>query len=154
MSKKEFWIRFSSYVALGAVAPFAFLTWRFNLFSKVSKLSIGGWGLLAIVVIAVFFISMIKAIKKGLPFSFGVQVLTVICKISIPIMVAFLCFNFFQDIMAEMAQFLGVLFVCETAAGIINPIPQWAHENKINEEESRMKGLLQSLGIVKEENKQ
>ena len=147
MSKKEFWTRFSIYVALGAVIPFAFLTWRFNLFSKVNKLSIGGWGIIAIIVLAVFFISMIKAIRRGLPFSFGAQVLTVICKVSIPIMVVLVCANFFRDIMEQVAQFLGVLFVCETAAGIVNPIPQWSNENQIKEEEGRIKKLLNSLGI-------
>ena len=96
---------------------------------------------------------MIKAIKRGLPFSYGVQILTTICKVSIPLLVAFICFHFFQEIMAEMAQFLGLLFVCETAAGFVNPLPQWAHENEIEQEENRVKKLLTSLGVIKEEDK-
>lgn len=151
MSKKEFWSRFSSYVVFGAILPFTFLAWRFNLFSKVNKLSIGGWGVLGIIVVAAFFISMIKAIKKGLPYSYGVQVLGVIAKISIPILLAFSFAYLFQDIMTELTQFLGVLFICETIAGFVNPLPQWAHENKIKEEENNLKTMLKSLGIIKGE---
>jgi hypothetical protein len=31
----------------------------------------------------------------------------------------------------------------------VNPIPQWAHENKIEEQESSAKRILSSLGLLK-----
>ena len=42
-SKKTFWIRLAFYVVFGGLAPGAFLIWRFDLFSEISSLSIGGW---------------------------------------------------------------------------------------------------------------
>lgn len=153
MSKKEFWTRFGLYIAFGIVIPFAFLTWRYQLFSKVSKISIGGWGLVAILMVAIFFISLIKAVKKGLPFSYGVQVLTVLCKISIPILAVLCCLYALRDLIDQTIQFVAVLFTCETIAGLVNPLPQWAHENKVNEENNRFKDLLTSLGVIKEEEK-
>ena len=145
MTKKEFWIRLSSYILMGGVAPFAFLVWRFKLFSQVNKLMIGGWGIIGIIVIAVFFTRLIKAVRKGLPYSYGTQILTMLCKVSIPLLTVFVCAYFLRDIMGEFSQFLGVLFVCETIAGFINPIPQWAHDNQIEEQENVLKQIFSSF---------
>ena len=64
MSKTQFWIRFAIYFLLGLVVPVVFLIWRFKLFGKVSTISIGGWGFIAILLFVIFFIKMLKAIKK------------------------------------------------------------------------------------------
>lgn len=149
MSKKTFWIRLISYVIIGGGIPLFFLVWRFNLFSKVSKLSIGGWGMIAILFIGIFFIKMMKAIRKGLPFSFGTQILEGMFKITIPLLIATVIIYVMQNSVTELFQFFFVLLFCESIAMIINPIPQWAHENKIEEQESSAKRILSSLGIIK-----
>ena len=153
MSKKQFWIRLSFYILIGGILPFLFLVWRFNLFSKVSKLSIGGWGLVAIIFIGVFFIKLIKAVRKGLPFSMLSQVLEGICKILLPLFIAAFIVYYMQDIMDQIFQFLWVLIVCESAAIVINPIPRWSHENKILDIEGSTKTLLTSIGLLKSEEK-
>ena len=148
MSKKAFWLRFSLFFLFAFVIPFTFLTWRFKLFSKVTKLSIGGWGLIAIIFGAVFFIGLIKAVRKGLPFSMLSQVLEGICKVIIPILTALLIVNAMQDSIKEMYYFLCVLLFSETIAIVVNPLPQWAHENKIEFENKRTSRLLETLGIL------
>ena len=153
MSKKQFWMRFSIYVLFGGILPFLFLVWRFNLFSKVSKLSIGGWGLVAIIFIGVFFIKLIKSVKKGLPFSMLSQVLEGTCKVLLPLFIAAFVVYYMQDIMEQVFQFLCILIICETVAVVANPIPRWSHENKILEIEGSTKTLLTSLGLVKSEEK-
>lgn len=147
MNKKEFWYRFSIYILFGLLIPAGFLIWRFKLFEKVSKVSIGGWGIVAVIFVAVFFISMLKAIRKGMPFSITTQIIEGLCKLIIPLIIACTCIYFMQDLMKEMYQFLLVLIVCETIAIVVNPIPQWAHENKIEEQENRLKGIINTLGI-------
>lgn len=149
MNKKLFWIRLAGYTLIGGVLPFTFLVWRFQLFSKVSKLSIGGWGVVAVLFIGIFFIKMMKAIRKGLPFSFGTQILEGMFKVTIPLLIATLIVLAMQNCMKEMFQFCCVLLFCESIAMIINPIPQWAHENKIEEQESSAKKILSSLGLIK-----
>lgn len=151
MSKKAFWIRLISYIIVGGGIPLVFLIWRFNLFKKVSQLSIGGWGMVAIIFIGVFFIKMMKAIRKGLPFSFGTQILEGMFKVTIPLLIATVIVYVMQNCVEQMFQFFFVLLFCETIAMIINPIPQWAHENKIEEQESSAKRILSSLGIIKDE---
>ena len=149
MSKKLFWIRLISYIVIGGGIPLFFLIWRFNLFSKVSKLSIGGWGMIAILFIGIFFIKMMKAIRKGLPFSFGTQVLEGMFKVTIPLLIATVVIYVMRNSVEELFQFFFVLLFCETIAMIVNPIPQWAHENKIEEQESSAKRILSSLGLIK-----
>lgn len=149
MSKKLFWIRLISYTIIGGGIPLFFLIWRFNLFSKVSKLSIGGWGMIAILFIGIFFIKMMKAIRKGLPFSFGTQILEGMFKVTIPLLIATVIIYVMRNSVEELFQFFFVLLFCETIAMIVNPIPQWAHENKIEEQESSAKRILSSLGFLK-----
>ena len=147
MSKKEFWYRFSLYIFFGLIIPFVFLVWRFRLFEKVSKVSVGGWGLIAIIFVAVFFIGLLKAVRKGMPFSFATQVIEGLCKLTIPLIIACSCIYFMQDLMTEMFQFLCILTVSETVAVIVNPIPQWSHENHLEAQESKVKSILETLGI-------
>lgn len=147
MNKKEFWYRFSVYILFGLLIPATFLIWRFKLFEKVSKVSVGGWGIVAVIFVAIFFISMLKAIRKGMPFSITTQIIEGLCKLIIPLIIACTCIYFMQDLMKEMYQFLLVLILSETVAIVVNPIPQWAHENKIEEQENRLKGIINTLGI-------
>lgn len=155
MDKKQFWSRFAIYIILCLVIPVGFLIWRFELFQKVSKISIGGWGLVAIIFIGIFFIKFIKSVKNGLPFSILTQCLEGICKIIIPLLIAAFCIYYLRDVMDQVFQFLCVLIICEIGAIPANPIPQWAHENKKNECNDNIKGLLESLGLISknEENK-
>ena len=153
MSKKQFWSRIVLYILFGAILPFVFLIFRFHLFSKVSTLSIGGWGIVGIIFVSVFFMKLIKAVKKGLPFSLGSQILEGVCKTILPLIIAALCVFFMKDFTTEIFQFLCVLIVCEMVAIVSNPLPQWAHENKIEEQEGNTKKLLETLGIFKKEEK-
>lgn len=148
MSKKMFWIRFALFIFSAFVIPFTFLVWRFKLFSKVSKLSVGGWGVIAIIFGAVFFIVLIKYVRKGLPFSMLSQVLEGICKVLIPILAALLIVDTMKNSMEQMFQFLFVLLFSEMIAIVVNPFPRWIHENKIEFENKRTTTLLETLGIL------
>lgn len=150
MSKKEFIARITMYALFGVIAPVGFLVWRFGLFQKVSSISIGGWGLVAIVLVAVFFIRFFKALKSGLPFSMLTQILDGLCKQIIPLIALTFCVYYLNDFTTEVFQFLCVLIVTRAAAIVFNPLPQWAHENKIGEDKKNLKSVLESL---KQENK-
>lgn len=151
MSKKEFWIRLFFYIIFGGIIPFVFLVWRFDLFSKVNSVSIGGWGIVAITFIGIFFIKLMKSVKKGLPFSYATQIIEGICKVIIPLLIAAFCCYYLEDLMYQVFQFICVLIVSETIAILVNPIPQWAHDNKISEEQQSLKTLISSLSSTKTE---
>ena len=135
MTIKSFVIRLVLYVIFGAVIPFAFLIWRCDLFSqKQGKTAIvaSGWGLIAICFLAIFFIKMLKAIRKGMIFSVYTQIIDSITKTFIPLLIIIAVIYFVGNIQKELFQFLIVLFICNIPAKII-PIPRWSYENKIEE---------------------
>lgn len=150
MSKKTFWFRFIIYALFGAVIPFVFLTFRFHLFEKVNSISIGGWGVVAILLVAFFIIKVFKGVKKGLPFSIVTQILDGACKVVVPLCIAAFLTYYMQDLMDQIFQFLVVLIACESVAIIANPLPQWEHENKLKDGEA---GLLALLSTLKGEDK-
>ena len=55
-----------------------------------------------------------------------------------------------QDVMKELFEFLVVLIFCETGAILLNPIPQWAHENQKEEQNDSIKFFIETLGLSKE----
>ena len=145
MSKKEFWIKLVLYIIFGGIVPAVFLIVRFNLFATVSKVSIGGWGIVCILFVCIFFTKILKSIKKGLPFSMFTQILTGICKTIIPLTASAFIVYYMQSCMKEIFQFLVVLIVSELIAIIVNPFPKWIHVNKIDEDKRNLKSILESL---------
>lgn len=142
MSKKEFWIRLSFYIFFGLICPGAFLIWRFHLFEKVSSLSIGGWGVVFILFVGIFFIRLMKAVRKGLPFSLFTQCLEGACKVILPLLLSLLILYVLQNSIAELMQVLSVFIVCELFAIPINPFPKWAHINGIKEDQDKLKAIF------------
>ena len=145
MSKKEFWIKLVLYVIFGGLIPVVFLIIRFNLFSTVSKLSIGGWGIVCILFACIFVSKILKAVKKGLPFSMATQIITGVCKTIIPLVASAFIVYYMQNCMKEIFQFLVVLIICELIAIIVNPFPKWIHVNKLDEDKQNLKSILESL---------
>jgi uncharacterized protein YacL len=148
MNKGQFWTRLSFYILFAWVIPATFLIYRFNLFSKVDSISIGGWGIVFIVFTGVFFSKLLKAIRNGLPFSMATQILTGIVKSIIPLIIACFASYYLRNCMTEVFQFLVVVTLCQIVAIVVNPLPQWAHENKLEEGKSTMKELFESLGMI------
>lgn len=149
MSKKEFWSRLALYILIGGVIPFLFLTWRFKLFEKVeetvTKVSIGGWGIVAIIFVSIFFLKTINALRRGMPFSFGKQILDGLSKTILPLLIFTVAIYMLQDVTKELFQFLCVTVLCEMIAVCINPIPRWAHENNIDLYEQSLTKMFGSL---------
>lgn len=145
MNKAQFWIRFSIYFLLGLIVPIVFLIWRFKLFNKVSSISIGGWGFVVIVIFVVFCTKMLKAIKKGLPFSMATHIINCIVKVTLPLFMSLMAVYILKDFMTECFQVICVLLICETISSIANPFPQWVHENNLEEKENQIKTIFSSV---------
>jgi hypothetical protein len=133
MTKKIFAIRLTLYIILGLILPIGFLAWRFELFSKVTKISFSVWGLIAIITTIVFVLGLFNGLRKGMKFGLAKQVTDTICKVTIPLVIVTVAFDWMSSFSKEFVQFLIVLVICETAAGSVNPIPQWCFENNIEQ---------------------
>lgn len=145
MSKSEFWTRLAFYILFGAIIPIVFLIVRFNLFTQIDSISIGGWGIVVIIFACVFFIGLMKKIEKGLPFSLMSQIVTGLGKVIIPLVAAAFIVYYMQDCMKEIFQFLLVCTCSELVAIVVNPLPKWAHENKIEQDKATLSSILESL---------
>lgn len=153
-SRKLFWIRFFIYILFGLIFPVVFLIWRFDLFKKISSVSIGGWGVVVIIIVFVFFVKMLKYIKKGLPYSFFTQCINGIVKVIVPLLATLLIIYLMRNCMDQLMQFLVVFIVCEFFAIPANPFPKWIHDNHLEEEENKYRKVFEDLGVVKpKENK-
>lgn len=153
MNKKELLIRLALYYTFGGILPFIFLAWRFELFRKVSKISVGGWGLVAVIFIFIFTTKTLKAIKKGLKYSYAKQIMDGVGKVILPLFLAAFCVYYMQDIMTEIFQFFCILILCELVAIFINPLPRWEHENNIENTENSVKKILETFGLLNKEKK-
>lgn len=147
--KALFWTRFGIYVLFQIVIPITFLVWRFKLFQKISTVSIGGWGIVVIILVTAFFVSMIKYVKKGLPFSFLTQCLNGIMKTIIPLIAVAFILNWLKGSINELSQFIIVYILCQIIAIPANPFPKWIHDNNLQHEENKTRKFLEKFGIIK-----
>ena len=154
--KKEkliFWSRFSIYVLFGFVAPVVFLAIRFELFKTISKVSIGGWELIIFLLAFIFIITLIKYVKKGLPYSLFTQFLNGLTKVIIPLLIVLLVVNAFKnsaDKLEALSQFMVFLIACEIVAVVANPFPKWIHDNHLEDQENQFRKIFEGLGIIKQ----
>ena len=133
MTKKVFAIRLGIYILLGLILPIAFLAWKFELFTKVTQASFSVWGLIAMVIAIVFVLKLFDGLRKGLKHGWTKQVIDSICEITVPLLIVTVAFDWMSGFATEFVQFLILLIICETLAGVANPIPQWCFENNIEQ---------------------
>ena len=76
--KTVFGVRVFLWATFSAILPFAFIAWRYQVFTSVSKLKITSVGLLAIIIVIAFIISLLKYIYKGLKPGFIKQCMYII----------------------------------------------------------------------------
>ena len=145
MTKKAFAIRLVLYILVGLVLPLGFLAWRFKLFDQVTKISFSVWGLIAIVVAIVFVVKLFDGLRRGMKHGIAKQIIDTICNITVPLLIFTVAFDWMSDFAKEFVQFLIVLIICETASGIINPIPQWCFENNIEQTGGILKKVFGSF---------
>ena len=63
--KQIFAIRMVCWVLCALIIPVAFIIFRYDLFTKISKVQFGGWGMIAILIIFTFVIVLGNYLKKG-----------------------------------------------------------------------------------------
>lgn len=145
--KTTFWTRFVLWTFFACVLPFVFLVWRFKLFHKISSIQIGGWGIIAIIIVAVFVFTVIRYIKMAFStkYSLVAQILNGFCKVIIPLLVALVVFYSIRENVDLMIQVLGCVILCEAVAIPINPLPKWAYESQKNVREEERKDTVDYL---------
>lgn len=137
-----FWSRFVGWVIFFIGVPIGFMAWRFELFSKVSQIKISGWGLVAIILVAVFLVSLLRYLTKSKEYSYLKQVLKGLMFPVIPLLAVWYMLNYFEDSIVQLEQFIGVLAISEAVAVIVNPMPKWVSEKTKGETEDIIEAFL------------
>ena len=128
--RSTFWIRLVLWTLCACVLPFLFIAWRFELFKKVSKLQLGGWGVVAILLVAIFVLAVLKYVRLalGAKYSLTGQILKGVCKIIVPLLVLIGILICVRDSVWTTIKVLGVVTFLEFVAIPLNPLPKWVYD--------------------------
>ena len=84
--KQIFAIRMVCWVLCALIIPVAFIIFRYDLFTKISKVQFGGWGMIAIIIIFTFIAVLGKYLKRGFKkYSLVGQIISGVIKIVLPL---------------------------------------------------------------------
>ena len=128
--KSVFWTRFLLWFIFACGLPFAFIIWRFKLYETISSIQLGGWGIVAIIIAAVFALTVIKYVKIALNARYSMlgQCLGGACKILLPLLVFLAILYSIRDNINVMIQVLTIIIISEAIGIPLNPLPKWAYE--------------------------
>ena len=131
--KKIFLFRMMLFTLFACILPFAFIGWRYQLFTKIDKVSLSGWGLLAILIVFLFIFYVVKSIKKGLfnkrEWSMGFQIINGFLKVVLPLLMVYFVITAIESSINLFKQALICTIICESIAIPINPLPKWEMES-------------------------
>jgi hypothetical protein len=146
MSKKtKFIIRLFSWLSIAFVAPITFMLIRFEMFEKVTNVSVGGWGLIFILFITIFIIYALRMIEEGFVVGVVKQSIRGVRKIILPLIMLILGLYWLKDCLPQLMEFLIFIVICETVALPINPLPSWLFEKGIEVSAFKIKSIFDYL---------
>lgn len=133
--KTVFFFRVALWAIFSAILPFAFIAWRYQIFTSTSKIQLTGWGFVAVVIIVSFVSTLAKYIYKGLKPGFLKQCLSGFVTKIIPLVLLLLLICSIENNIKMFKQALSCVIICESIGVLLNPFPSWlakrAEENKI-----------------------
>lgn len=129
MEKNErtiFIVRIILWSLFACVIPVLFIGWRYDIFNKVGSLQLSGWGLIAIIIIAVFLYAIVKYIRAGfVEWSMVKQVINGICRIVVPLGTLLAVCICLRNSLNIFIQALSCVLISEIVAIPLNPFPEW-----------------------------
>ena len=132
--KQVFAIRMVCWVLCALIIPVAFIIFRYDLFTKISKVQFGGWGMIAIIIIFTFIVVLGKYLKRGFKkYSLVGQIISGVIKIVLPLVALYFILVNIKDSIDLFLQALAVVIISETIAIPINPMPKWVYEQSKGE---------------------
>jgi len=147
-----FLARLLVYIVSGLIIPVTFLIARFNLFTE--KMNVGIWGVITIILTAVFLYKLAAQAEKCIDSIQGRQVVHCIRKIFIPFLAIALVIFGMEKFLDDLVWFFVILAFFETVAGIFNPFPEYIKEqdekNKDKKEDSKMLKFAKIFWSAKE----
>ena len=138
INKKVFITRLVIYIMCGLIIPASFLIWKFNLFSNVSKTNIGGWGIVVIILTAVFLSKLAKQSTDVIESETARQAVDAFRKVLLPLLAVTLCLYAVGDFWQQLIQFFVILTIFEPIAYVANPMPQYVKQVKDEKKKNKI----------------
>ena len=117
--KKEkaiFITRVILFTTFACILPFVFIAWRYDIFRVVNqtdtRVSLSGWGALAIIIVFFFIKYCMNVLKRTIPFSMTYQILNGVIKIIMPLLLLLFVVNALENSIHLFKQALIVTIIC------------------------------------------
>lgn len=151
--KLYFWIRFAVWIVCSLILPIAFINYRYELFSKVSKITLSGWCLLVGVIVFVFSIILVRYILHSAKYSYFKQVIKGAVFLILPLLFVIYCLYCCRDTIDQLVQVLSFCCLSWVVAIAVNPMPKWTYEQSKGEQEEFINYVLDKRVENKKETK-
>lgn len=146
---KIFIVRVILFAIFACVLPFVFIGWRYDIFrtsNEVSpKVSLTGWGFIAILIVFFFVRYCINVIKNAIPFSMTYQIINGVLKVIMPLLLLLFVVNALENSIELFKQALVITIICEAVAIPINPFPKYMHDKGIERTETLIDMVKEKL---------
>ena len=139
--KTTFAIRCALWCLFAAVLPLIFIAWRYDIFSSTSKISLTGWGFIAIIILIVFVITFIKYAYKSLEPGLLKQCVSGFASIILPLLVLLILVVSIEENISLFKQALGCVILCEIVSIPLNPFPTWIEKKKIEKQDAKINSV-------------
>lgn len=131
--KTVFAIRFILWSIFAAILPFIFIAWRYGIFTAESKIKLTGWGIIAVVIVIVFIITLFKYLYRGMKFSIWKQIILGFVGIVLPLTIVLLLVVEIESHIALVKQALVCVIICEVIGIPLNPFPEWLERRRVEQ---------------------
>lgn len=149
-TKKLFLIRLVLFIAFLLIPPI-YLVFRYDLFQKVSRLNVGGWGIFAIVLSAIALFVFLRYLIKGKKYAYWKQVIKAVLYVIVPCFTVYLIIYLSKEYLERLLELIIVFMASYFIALLINPLPQYTYEQSKGEFESWVNYALDNREKAKEQ---
>ena len=131
--KTVFWVRFVLWASFAAILPFIFIAFRYGIFQSSSKIKLSGWGIIAIVILLVFLITLFKYLYKGMKPGLVKQCIIGFVTIILPLVILLLLVVEIENHIKLVKQALVCVIACELVGIPLNPFPAWLEKRRVEQ---------------------
>lgn len=139
--KTVFAIRFVLWAIFSAILPFIFIAFRYGIFQSNSVIKLTGWGIIGIIIVIIFLITLIKYLYEGLKPGLFKQCVCGIFKIILPLVILLLLVVEIKNHIQLVEQALGCVIVCELVGIPLNPFPDWLEQRRVEQGKEKAETL-------------
>jgi hypothetical protein len=140
-NKNIFILRLIAFIIL-MLTPIIYLVCKYNLFTTVNSMTIGSWGIIAIIITAIAIGIFLKYILFGKKWAYRKQIVKGVLVVGLPLGTITLILVYASSYLTQLHDFFEILTICRLVAYIVNPLPEWTYQKSLGEQEDFLNYVL------------